>query len=268
MQPSKATTLALILVAASAITILYHVAQDDGNLVQGDQGKGAANAPSSALGEREVTFPPPVVSEPDTNATGAAISSGPPTTALPSLDHPFADLPRSRAGLALDDDPFGAKSQLDQEWLDRNGYPNTLQWYAYSGSSDEDLQRAADFGDSIARTMLDGRRLAQGEPAALADLLQQGANGSAFALELAASTFAGSGAHADPVMAYTLYRTLELRGNYSAALARESTVGGALDPIQRLEAEGNALELYNSLTAGRQNSAGLPCQVDPRPISL
>ena len=179
---------------------------------------------------------------------------------LPSA---FADLPNSRVGLPLEDDPFGAQSVLDQQWLDRNGYPNALQWRAYAGASPDALRQAAAAGDSLAAIQLESWRLIQGEASALDALFEHARRGSLFALELAASAHAGSSRVRDPAMAYVLYRVLELRGNHASALARELTVGAALPALERLEAESLALGLYADLFGDRHLQ---PCAADPRPL--
>lgn len=50
--------------------------------------------------------------------------------------NPFAHLPQSRIGMALESDPFVAESSQEQQWLDRNGFPNSEQWKAYSSAPD------------------------------------------------------------------------------------------------------------------------------------
>lgn len=264
MKSSKAAIVVLVIVAA-AVAVLARNRQGDEALADATRVAGAVDAPLEVASrglEQAESAPAKSPGERSGTAANAASSA----IGLQSHVHPFADIPRSRLGLALADDPFDAQSRQDQAWLDRHGYPNALQWSAYSSAPTDELQRAADLGDALARTLLDGRRLAAGDPDALEALLQQGGRGNTFAIELAAGAFAGSGAHADPVMAYALYRLAELRGHHAAALSRESILGAALDSMQRLEAERNALALYASMTSDGQGSIGVPCRADPGPV--
>lgn len=57
---------------------------------------------------------------------------------------PFQQVPKTRMGLPLEDDPFVAESEEERRWLDRNGYPNAVQWESYTQASDYELSLAAD----------------------------------------------------------------------------------------------------------------------------
>lgn len=191
-------------------------------------------------------------------------SSGPSTTRPAALvPHPFPNVPRSRAGLPLEEDPFTATSPAEQAWLDRNGYPNAIQWETYSQASDGLLLAAASAGDSVAKAVLDNRRLMAGDKSALQDILGSGAEGSLFSLELASSYLAGS-SKGDPITAYALSRVVEMKGNLRVAMGRDAMFRKPLDPLQRMEGEAKALAIYRSLNAA--NRSGRNNVVDPRPI--
>lgn len=134
-----------------------------------------------------------------------------------SLPHPFPEIPKSRRGLPLENDPFLAESPAEQEWLDRNGYPNAKQWKAYSLAPDVQLLQATQAGDSVAEVMLNGRKLAAGDPSAKEELLLASVEGSGFALQIYSAYMAGSGSGGNPQTAYALSRVAEMRGDYRLA---------------------------------------------------
>lgn len=185
------------------------------------------------------------------------------TSPSASVPHPFPNIPRSRAGLPLEGDPFTANSPEEQAWLDRNGYPNAVQWETYSQASDGLLLAAASAGDSVAKAMLDNRRLMAGDKSAFQDILESGAAGSLFAMEMASSYLAGS-SKGDPITAYALSRAVEMKGNLRVALGRDAMFRKPLNPLQRMEGEAKALAIYRSLNAA--NGSGRKNVVDARPI--
>lgn len=179
--------------------------------------------------------------------------------------HPFPHIPSSRSGLPLEDDPFGASSVAEQAWLDRNGYPNAIQMKEYTTASDESLQMAADSGDTVAKTYLDFRNFVRGVEGAESALLHSAAMGNSFALESLSSFHSGS-SRGDRIMGYALSRVLEMRGNHSAGILRNMTMRTPLTDIERLNAETEALAIFNHfLELRRENQVTTP-PVDPRPI--
>lgn len=205
-------------------------------------------------------------------ATPAGVSSNPAEQRSqvsdgrkPPVNHPFPGIPKSRAGLPLEGDPFVATSKAEQAWLDRNGYPNAEQWKAYSEASDGLLADAAASGDTVAKVMLDNRRLMFGDKTAFKDLFSAGTNGSMFALEMLSAFMAGS-SNGDPVMGYALSRVVEMGGNYRVAMGRDAMFNDLLNPVQRMEAEGKAIAIYNDINKFKEKGAKGGNPVDPRPI--
>lgn len=181
---------------------------------------------------------------------------------------PFPQLKRSRAGMPLDGDPFVAASAEEQAWLDRNGFPNRDQLQTYAAASDALLAQAAANGDDVAKVTLDGRRLAQGDAQAAADLWNAGVEGSGYALGTLAAFLGGSQTYGDPGSAYALSRLAEMRGDYRQALGRDFVVRSPLSPTDRLQAEGLALRLLADYQQARRMRFGpTAAMVDPRPIA-
>lgn len=179
--------------------------------------------------------------------------------------HPFPELPRSRAGLPMEDDPFTATTVAEQQWLDRHGYPTLQLWIALQGASDLQLEQAAQAGDRSAKAILSQRRLMAGEADAADDLLEQGALGNTFALELLSSTYAGP--LNDPFAGYVMSRVVELRGNVRAGFARDVMFNEPLAPAQRAEAEQEAAQIFQQLIKVQKKLRGTNVpSVDPRPI--
>lgn len=185
------------------------------------------------------------------------------------VPHPFPDLPRSRRGLELGDDPFVAESSEEQAWLDRNGYPNSAQLQTLMNANDVELHQAAMAGDSVAKAILDGRRLAAGEFDAINELLLAAADGSLFALELLAAAFSGASAAKDPVTAYALTRVVEMKGNSRIGAGRDLMFSQPLSPVERLEAEAQAQQLLRVINDARQKRKGPGARlVDARPVDF
>lgn len=167
--------------------------------------------------------------------------------------------------MSLEGDPFGATSSAEQAWLDRNGYPNERQWAVLVGASDAQLADAAGAGDRVAKTLLDARRLERGDDTAIDAMLEEGARGSTFALELLSSSLAIR--RQDLVMAYALSRVVELRGNARVATGRELMFSRPLTPIERVQGEQEALELLQRIRHLQVTLAGAKSPAtDPRPI--
>lgn len=188
---------------------------------------------------------------------------------LPSLaGRHFPGVPHSRSGLPLDGDVFIATSVEEQAWLDRNGYPNSKQLQAYANASDAMLAAAASDGDRVAKVILDGRRLIAGDLDASTSLWDAAVDGSGFALGTLAGYFGGSQKDGDPKSAYALSRVAEMRGDYRQALSRDLLVRKPLTPTERLEAESQAMKLFQELSSARRGRYGPNVSlVDPRPIS-
>lgn len=198
----------------------------------------------------------------DTRASQA--SAGQVKDSAPRAQNPFPEVPRSRTGLSLEDDPFNAESIEEQSWLDRHGYPNLSQWTTYSQASDGLLQLAAASGDATAQTMLDARQLPR--QAAVDRLLLSAASGNDFALQLLASHYAGSGPDRY-VDAYAVARVSEMRGNLSAAFSREMLFRKPLSPGQRMQAEADARRLNATLNRLYREHHGVEFIADNRPIA-
>ncbi|MEN5206626.1 hypothetical protein ABE493_00680 [Stenotrophomonas terrae] len=189
-----------------------------------------------------------------------------PNSRGPGSSNPFPNIPRSRAGLSLADDPFGPQSIEEQQWLDRRGYPNARQWEIYSQLPDGLLQVAADSGDSVAKTMLDARGLPSRN--ATDKLLLSAANGDDFALSLLSARLASLPGEQNLIDAYAVARVSEIRGNTSAAIGREAMFAQSLTPDQRMKAEENAMMLVSKLNALYEKKYGVRYQVDARPFSI
>lgn len=184
----------------------------------------------------------------------------------PSGHSPFPDLPLSRDGLPLNDDPFIATSKAEQSWLDRNGYPNAQQWAAYTEASDLQLRDAAEQGDKGAAAMFGHRRLMAGDDTAVVDLLTEGAKGSGFALDMLASYLA-SARGGNRQTAYAISRVSEMRGNFRVAVARDLMFDTPLTNAERMQGDQEAMEIYNSLLELQRKIRGpASSPVDPRPI--
>jgi hypothetical protein len=183
------------------------------------------------------------------------------TRAAPSA---FTSLPQSRVGLRFSSDPFGATSVAEQQWLDRNGYPNEKQWAAYKTASDGLVAQAAAAGDPLARIEADSRRLMKGDMSGQDGLMKAAVEGSQYALETLAAFHAGSG-QGDRKSAYMLYRFGELRGNTTMAIVRNQLVD-QLTPLQRREAEAGALQLFHQTSSHTRSRTGPRASVDPRPF--
>ncbi|SDQ57085.1 hypothetical protein SAMN05216569_1632 [Pseudoxanthomonas sp. CF125] len=189
-----------------------------------------------------------------------------PESLRPRGHHPFPDLPLSRDGLQLADDPFMATSKAEQSWLDRNGYPNAKQWAAYAQASDQQLREAAEQGDRGAKAILDHRRLMAGDDAAVTDLLTEGAKGSGFALDMLASYLA-SNRGGDRQTAYAVSRVSEMRGNFRIAAARDLMFDVPLTNSERMQGDLEAMDIYNKLYELQRKIRGPSSPpVDPRPI--
>ena len=166
-------------------------------------------------------------------------------SASPKFRHPFPDVPQSRKGLALETELFMAESVAEQEWLDRNGYPNAAQWAAYSTAADVQLEAAALAGDKTAAAMFAQRQFIQGDETAIERMLTAGATGNTFALELLASTLIGP--KQDPVAGYAMSRVVEMRGNIRIGFHRDAMFNTPLSPMERIEGEQQAIEMYQTL---------------------
>lgn len=216
--------------------------------------------------------PQVVPGSPPPQDAGAVSSSTVPSRAntpgVTAATHPFPGIARSRDKLALADDPFAPSSKEEQAWLDRNGYPNADQINAYSTASDATLEQAATAGDKVAANFLESRRLAAGDPNAEKHLMGMAVEGSTYALTSLAGYFGQVGARGNPSKAYAYSRLSEMRGDLKAGLTRDLVLTRPLDPIKRLEAEANALAMFEAMTQLRRKRFGpnVPA-VDPRPLT-
>lgn len=173
---------------------------------------------------------------------------------------PFSGVPKTRKGLPFDDDPFVAESLQEQQWLDRNGYPNAKQWATYSAASDLVLEVAAASGDNVASVMLAARQLARGDTEASGRLMTAGMSGSSFALSLLAAYLA-NGKNGNPELGYAVSRLIELRGDWRSGIMREEMYRTPLSPMQKVRAESEAMKLLNDF----RSLSGVQLYIDPRP---
>lgn len=213
-----------------------------------------ARSPAAAAGRDKPLFAGQAGAAPDGPADGPPASSAHPP-------NPFAHLPRTRAGMPFDGDPFVAESTQEQQWLDRNGYPNAQQLMAYETAPDGLLEQAAAAGDDLAAVLLDSRRLISGDQAAADRLFHAAAEGSMFALSRLQAYMAGS-PKGDPAYAYALYRLMQLKGDTRAI--GEGNFRTPLDEWQRLQGDALAHQLLARL---ERDFPGVR-HVDPRPASL
>lgn len=215
----------------------------------------------------------PVTAAADQSGDGRNALRGPGATrvdarpgAARQVRHPFPALPRSREGLTGVVEVFGGDSIEEARWLDRHGFPNALQWERYTLAADLQLEQAALAGDTVARSMLDARRL-RTDPQAEARLLLAGAEGDLFALNQLAAFKAHRSDGAGE--AYAISRAAEMRGDLTLALTRPIMLGGRLPEAQRLLAEAEALALNRHLNQLYRQKHGMdPPPVEQRPYQM
>lgn len=177
-------------------------------------------------------------------------------------------VPQTRAGQPLESDMFIATSSEEQQWLDRNGFPNNEQYAVYSKLSDAALEVAAEKGGRVAATMLANRKLIRGEPGAADELLALSVEGSSYALDVYAAYMAGS-SQGNPKTAWALSRVEEMRGNMRLALSRNAMFPTPLSQADQMEAEAEALNLFATLRQLHVEMYGSDKGwTDPRPYSL
>lgn len=182
---------------------------------------------------------------------------------------PFPYVAKSRVGLEFENDPSSPRSEQEQAWLDRHGYPNAEQWVEYNAASDDLLAQAASNGDAVAEIMLNARRLRSGDQDAETALLYSAALGNTFALEMLSSTIVGGGRSGDPIDAYAFSRVAEMRGDLTLGMGREMFFPVRLDSAQRAEAEARALNYFNMLIEIQREVQGENATItDPRPITI
>jgi hypothetical protein len=246
--------LIVVVICVIGIALQKHYAAD--NAVQSDERIELAPASTNSSPHILVAGE---AGQRDRPATFVPITGGKPR-ARASMD-PFFRVPKTRHGLPLEHDPFVAESVEEQRWLDRNGYPNSQQWAAYSTAPEIVLEQAAAHGDSVAEVMLAARQLSHGDPRAGGKLMTAGMNGSSFALHMLAS-YLISAKHGNPELGYAVSRVVELRGDWRAGITREFGFRVPLTQVQRARAEGKAFQMLDSF---RRHSPVYP-YVDPRPL--
>lgn len=184
----------------------------------------------------------------------------------PKITHPFPHVARTRDTLSIEDDPFGPTSRAEQTWLDNHGFPNKQQWDTYMTASNSLLEHAADAGDRVAKTMLDARLLAT-DPQAKTRLVEYGAEGNLFALNMLASYLAGS-RDGDLQAAYAVSRVAEMKGDLRLGPARDSMMTRQLNPLEKINGEADAMRLYNQLDQMYKEKHGVnPPESVSRPLS-
>ena len=180
------------------------------------------------------------------------------------VQHPFPEVPKTRDGMSFDNDPGYAESKAEQKWLDRHGFPNEKQLDAYMGAPEALLKQASEAGDKVAQTILDARLLAS-DPMAQQRLVDAGAEGNLFALNMLVS-FQGGSASGDPVAAYAVSRVAEMRGDTRASVTREVMMSRSLSTEQRMLGESEALRLNAEIDRIYTSKHGRAPVLDKRPI--
>lgn len=178
--------------------------------------------------------------------------------------HPFPEVPQTRDGMSFDNDPGYAESKAEQKWLDRHGYPNEKQLEAYMGAPEALLKQASEAGDKVAQTILDARLLPS-DPMAQQRLVDAGAEGNLFALNMLAS-FQGGSSSGDPVAAYAVSRVAEMRGDSRAAITRDVMMSKPLSTEQKMLGESEALRLNAEIDRIYTSKHGRAPVLDKRPI--
>ncbi|MCC3255068.1 MULTISPECIES: hypothetical protein [Xanthomonas] len=181
-----------------------------------------------------------------------------------SIRHPFPEIPRTRDGMSFENDPGFAESKAEQKWLDRHGYPNEKQLEAYMLAPEALLKQAAEAGDIAAQAMLDARLLPT-DPKAQQRLVDAGAEGNLFALNMLAS-YQGGSANGDPVAAYAVSRVAEMRGDARAGITREVMIAKPLTTEQKMLGESEALRLNQAINQIYISKHGVAPILDKRPI--
>ncbi len=173
-------------------------------------------------------------------------------------------IPRTRDGLSFENDPGFAESKAEQKWLDRHGYPNEKQLEAYMPAPETLLKQAAETGDMAGQAMLDARLLPTDQKAQQR-LVDAGAEGNLFALNMLAS-YQGGSASGDPVAAYAVSRVAEMRGDTRAGITREVMIAKSLTTEQRMLGESEALRLNQAINQIYISKHGAAPILDKRPI--
>lgn len=188
------------------------------------------------------------------------------TTQGPGAADPFPEIAKTRTGLSMEDDPYGPRSRAEQEWLDRNGFPNAQQILEYQRASDLQLEQAANAGDRVAETFLNARKLGAGDSSAEGALLHAGALGNTFALDMLSSVLSGPGPLQDVVDGYAFSRVAEMRGDFTRSLARMARP--EIDAFSKYEGEIRAMAyLKLIIEIQREEQGNSAVTFDPRPIS-
>ncbi|WAT14595.1 hypothetical protein OZ429_16740 [Xanthomonas fragariae] len=178
--------------------------------------------------------------------------------------NPFPEVPKTRDGMSFDNDPGYAENKAEQKWLDRHGFPNQKQLEAYMGAPEALLKQASEAGDKVAQTILDARLLPS-DPMAQQRLVDAGAEGNLFALNMLAS-FQGGSSSGDPVAAYAVSRVAEMRGDTRAAITREVMMSKPLSTEQKMLGESEALRLNAEINRIYMSKHGSTPVLDKRPI--
>ena len=161
------------------------------------------------------------------------------------------------------DDPYGARSPADAQWLKRHGYPDKYMLREYGGMPDEKLSSLAETGDLYAAAILaqlQGMRNGGKQP--LLDLNELTIKGSIFALTAIANLYANSAHYRNPVVAEAYYRAAIMRGDQSSAFRLNRPT---LDFEQQVAADLFAMNIYENLIRERIRRHGSPFPFDPRP---
>lgn len=182
---------------------------------------------------------------------------------------PFPGIKKDRIGTLLEDDMFGPTSKAEQDWLHRNGFPTHDQIQAYSLASSGALRDAARAGDVVAEAFYESHRLMEGDPEAETRLRDLAARGYTFGLARMAAYFSGSRADRDVVKAYAYSRATEMLGDTKRGLTSSLMFPDPLNPLEKMEAEAFAIELYGAILERRRQLQGPNAAAsDPRPVHV
>jgi hypothetical protein len=206
-------------------------------------------------------------SEPSSEASSTM--KGKQSASNSKVAHPFPEIPKTRANIALEDDIFGPQSKEEQLWLDRHGFPNAEQLDAYAVASDDVLKQAAAAGDKVAQTTLDMRKVMLGDQAAEENILKSAALDGNISGILRLAGFLGGASRPleQSKRAYALTRVAEMFGDNKVGLTRDFMITKPLEQADRMEAEAEALRIFSDLTETRRARYGMNvAMVDPRPL--
>ena len=199
------------------------------------------------------------VSEPD----GATSALSTQRIALSTVEA-IRQVPVSRNGQVDPNDPGGARTREEANWLDRHGYPNALQLQMYDRISNAELNTLAKGGNLVAQATLGERLAHSGDREHGIPMLRDAIlRGSVYAIDAMAGVYVGAGNNADPITARAYYDVAAMRGDYRASLLAGMT--GNFSQSDQLRSSYMAAQIFQHLNSDRQRLYGSYFQYDPRP---